>query len=80
MSIDFVPFYHIKKITFIVLSKNKGVNWLSKYATQAQQQRPELPMVTLTWHACNYKVHKLHQKLATEVFVVVLVLHISSAN
>ena len=21
-----------------------------------------LSMVTLTWHACNYKVHKLHQR------------------
>ena len=25
--------------------------------TQVQQQRPELPTVTLTWHACRYKVH-----------------------
>ena len=30
--------------------------------TQVQQQRPELPTVTLTWHACKYKVHKLHQR------------------
>ena len=28
----------------------------------AQQQRPESPTVTLTWHACKYKVHKLHQR------------------
>ena len=28
---------------------------------QAQQQRPESPTVILTWHACKYKVHKLHQ-------------------
>ena len=26
---------------------------------QTQQQRPELPVVTLTWHECKYKVHKL---------------------
>ena len=26
-----------------------------------QQQRPESPTVTLTWHASKYKVHKLHQ-------------------
>ena len=26
-----------------------------------KQQRPEWPTVTLTWHACKYKVHKLHQ-------------------
>ena len=39
---------------------NKGVNKRSKYVTQVQQQRPESPTVTLTWHACKYKVHKLH--------------------
>ena len=42
-------------------STDKGVNQRSKYVTQAQQQRPESPTVTLTWHACKYKVHKLHQ-------------------
>ena len=41
---------------------NKGVNQHSKYVTQAQQQRPQPPTVTLTWHACKYKVHKLHQR------------------
>ena len=30
--------------------------------TQTQQQRPELPAVTLTWHASKYKAHKLHQR------------------
>ena len=34
-------------------SANKGVNKRSKHVTQAQQQRPESPTVTLTWHACN---------------------------
>ena len=29
---------------------------------QLQQQRPESPTVTLTWHACKYKVHKHHQR------------------
>ena len=29
---------------------NKGVNSRAKYATQVQQQRPESPTVTLTWH------------------------------
>ena len=24
--------------------------------------QPESPTVTLTWHACKYKVHKLHQR------------------
>ena len=43
-------------------STSKGVNWRLKYATQAQQQRSELPTVTLTWHACKYKVYKLHQR------------------
>ena len=27
-----------------------------------QEQRPQSPMVTLTWYACKYKVHKLHQR------------------
>ena len=34
----------------------------SKYLTQVHQQRPELPMVTFTWHSCKYEVHKLHQR------------------
>ena len=28
-----------------------------------QQQRPQYPTVTLTWHASKYKVHKLHQRI-----------------
>ena len=42
-------------------STNKGVNWHSKDVTQTQLQKPELPPITLTWHASKYKVHKLHQ-------------------
>ena len=40
-------------------STHKGSthNWRSKYVTQVQQQRPESPTVTLTQHACKYKVH-----------------------
>ena len=30
--------------------------------TNTTQQRPESPMVNLTWHACKYNVHKLHQR------------------
>ena len=30
----------------------------SKDITQTQQQGPELPTVTLTWHASTYKVYK----------------------
>ena len=43
-------------------STHKGVNQHSKYVTQAQQQRPESPSVTLTWHPRPYKAHKLHQR------------------
>ena len=43
-------------------STHKGVNQRSKYVTQAQQERPQSPTVTLTWHACQYKVHKLYQR------------------
>ena len=39
-------------------STHKGVNQRSKYATQVQQQRPELPVVTLTWQMSKYKVLK----------------------
>ena len=34
----------------------------SKNVTQTQQQRPESPTVTRTWHASKYKVRKLHQR------------------
>ena len=27
-------------------------------------------MVTLTWHACKYKVHKLHHRYILDVFMV----------
>ena len=43
-------------------SIHKAVNQRLKYVTQVQQQRPESSAVTLTWHACKYKVHKLHQR------------------
>ena len=29
---------------------------------RTQQQRPESPTVTLTLHASQYKVHKIHQR------------------
>ena len=35
---------------------NKGVNYCSKDVTQTQQQRPESPTVTLTWHASKRPV------------------------
>ena len=44
-------------------STHKGVNQRSKYVIKVQQQRPESPTVAFTWHACKYKVHKLHQSL-----------------
>ena len=43
-------------------STHKGGNQRSKYVKQAQQERPQSLPVTLTWHACQYKVHKLHQR------------------
>ena len=45
----------------VAKSTHKGVNQRSEYVTQVQQ-RPDLSMGTLTWHACKYKVHKLHQR------------------
>ena len=36
---------------------HKGVNYRSKYVTQTQQQRPDLPNVGLTWHERKNKVH-----------------------
>ena len=42
-------------------STHRGVNQCLKYVIQVQRQRPESPMVTLTWHVCKYKVHKLHR-------------------
>ena len=43
-------------------STRKEVNQHLINMTQIQPQRPETPTVTLTWHACQYKVHKLHQR------------------
>ena len=30
----------------------------------------ESPTVTLTWHACKYKVHKLHQMFSSDIPLV----------
>ena len=35
-------------------SAHKGVNQRPKDVTKTQQQRPESPTVTGTWHACEY--------------------------
>ena len=64
-------------------SAHKGVNSRSKYVTQVQQQRPESPAVTLTWHASQIWIRTRPRALvqwATRVFVVVLVLRVSSAH
>ena len=37
--------------------------------TQVQQQRPQSPTVTLTWHVCKYKVHKLHQRYSRVLWI-----------
>ena len=46
--------------SFVVLlfvgSTHRGVNSRPKDVTQTQQQKPEVPTVTLTWHACKYRV------------------------
>ena len=45
------------------ISTNKGVNYAQKNKTShKQQQRPELPMVPLTRHVSEHKVHELHQR------------------
>ena len=43
-------------------SAHRGVNWHSKYISQGHQQRPSCLQLTLTWHACQYKVHKHHSQ------------------
>ena len=48
------------KLYFYLLQsqETKGVHQRSNAVTgKQQQQRPESPTVTLTWHACKYKVH-----------------------
>ena len=40
----------------------QGGNRHLKNVTQTQQQRPGLPMVTLTWHVSKYEEHELHQR------------------
>ena len=44
-------------------STNKEINYHLKDVTQTQQQRPESPKVTLTWHASKYEVDQLQQKV-----------------
>ena len=52
--------------------------------TQAQQERPESPTVTLTRHACKRKGHKLHQRYTDDVplveFMYLIFKHMSSES
>ena len=43
---------------FCGVNTQKGVHQRLKDVTQTQQQRYELPMVTLAWHVSKHKVHK----------------------
>ena len=43
-----------------------------KYVTQVQQQRPESLTLTLSWHACEYKVQKLHQRYIHRICLLLL--------
>ena len=61
-------------------STHKGVNQRSKYVTQIQQQRSESLSITLTWHACKYEVHKLHQRYILKFNVDQLVYLFCPAN
>ena len=44
------------------MKKRKITLFRSNDVTHTQQQRPELPMVTFTWHASKYKVQKFRQR------------------
>ena len=52
-------FWNRKAQSACAESTNKRI---SAWKMLHKQQRPELPMVIFTWHASNYKVHKLHQR------------------
>ena len=52
--------------------QNKGGSQYSKDVTRTQQQRPESPMATLTWHASKYKVHQLTERKDTSLSFAVL--------
>ena len=63
-------FYSTKSCPYRILhftnyhaeSIHKGVALISARETSYKQQRHESPTVTLTWHACKYKVYKHHQR------------------
>ena len=59
----FFVIYRQIRNTRCVQSTHKGVNLRSKDVTQAQQQRPQYPTKTLSWHASKCKVHKLNQRI-----------------
>ena len=68
--------------SFLVLRERKLLTYHKQCArelistrktSQAQQHRPQSPLVTLTWHPCKCKVHKLHQRYILEVEFMYLV-------
>ena len=62
LCVCFCRFLVVFCFCLFVYSTHKGVNQRSKDVTQVQQQRPEWPSVTPTWHECKYEVHKLRHK------------------
>ena len=60
-------------------STHKGVISPRKTAHK-QQQRPQSPTATLTWHASQYKVHKLHQRYSTCLLLFFCLHHYSEKN
>ena len=51
----------IERLSFNIQDQHKQEVISAQKMSHKKQQRPESPMVTLTWHACKYKVQN-HQR------------------
>ena len=60
-NVDMLPAAYFLMLFYPHFMQQTIADCASKGVPQTQQQRPESPNVTLTWHARWYKVHKLRQ-------------------
>ena len=65
----FVPFFLFLFFSFQIWNRTRPRvlvqnqhTWELISAWNTQHMSPQSPMVTLTWHACKYRVHKLYQR------------------
>ena len=65
-SVNSISFVHVLMSQTLVVGV---ITCARKTSDKHNNKYLQSPTVTLTWHACKYKVHKLHQKYIIEDYL-----------